>query len=138
MTLVLFLALLVVVAVLVVLQHLAHERSLQALRDAHVAEVIHIEDAADRQIELLRGVYENAWAEIRAEREQIHRLNVSRTPGDYQILDRSARVPDEDLGAAERHRAEALASRRPTAPMPSPALVNPENGDPIIPVGMGG
>lgn len=115
-----------------------HESAMQELRDAHVSEILHIEDACDRRVSEQQAIYERAWVEIRAEREQLARLRVSTDPANYGALDRLARTPDEALGEADRHRAEALATRRPAERMPSPMLVEQENGDPIIPVGMGG
>lgn len=131
-----------------------HNAMLDRLSDEHRADLMAREDLHDRHLAELREVYDARVGDvlghseallsaqlryaddIRAEREQIARLIVSRTPGDYALLERTSRIPDEALGEAEVHRADVMGLRRRDAPPPSPELVD-QGGEAIVPHGAG-
>lgn len=117
----------------------AHDAALDRMQGEYHAEAMTRADLHDRHLAQQEAIYRLMLDEVRDEREQIHRLNRSTDAQSYGMLERSARVPDADLGSAERHRAEALATRtrRPDAQPPSPAMVDVD-GEPIVPVGFGG
>lgn len=84
----------------------------------------------------LNKIHAMSASELRTERDMWSRAFFSRNAADYGALARSARIPDEALGATEMARAQAVSGRQGEW-APDPAMRS-EDGRPIVPVGMGG
>ena len=113
-----------------------HSIEIEGIQAAHAQEINRLErmlmlEDQRRYSDLAfeRERVDTFMAALRSDRAQSARIAIAGNAADYGALERMANTPPEDLGAAERARAEVLANRRMMPP------VEMAGGDPIMPHG---
>lgn len=108
-----------------------HVAELERTEQRSAAYVVALSEQHAQHLVDMNAARERALRDVQAEREQWARLFVTRNSTDYGTLRRVERTPEEALGEADVHRAEALAGIR------RPHIEADERGEPMIPIGMG-
>lgn len=112
-------------------QEQRHVEELERVEQRAAAYIVALEEQHTGHRVDLADERARARADLAAEREQWARLFFARNAVDYGTLTRVARTPDEALGQADVHRAEAMAGIR------RPHVEADDRGEPMIPIGMG-